>query len=152
MASDNVATLLWVMACRRAGDVPKMAQCTYVYTSMNNMLTILKNAFVGEFGWKDACINLHRLHQLTLFISPLPIAQLSSDLAHIDKIINMLTVPVLLIWIKLNPAEISNYTHHKAWDEIYHPFHNVNGTAVEVWWWVDNLVSRFTGRICIHPC
>ena len=46
---------------------------------------------------------------------------------------------VMMIWgpfykrkFTLIPAWISNYIHHKVWDEITHPFLNFNGATVEV--------------------
>ena len=40
--------------------------------------------------------------------------------------------PLLLTWITLIPAWISNYIHYKVWDEITYPFTNIKGTTVEV--------------------
>ena len=41
----------------------------------------------------------------------------------------------------------SNYIHCKVWDEIIYPFPNLNGYTVEVWEWISNFISYFTGRI-----
>ena len=46
--------------------------------------------------------------------------------------------PLLLTWFNFNPTwfnsnpSISNYIHHKIWDEIIHQFLNFNGSTVEV--------------------
>ena len=40
---------------------------------------------------------------------------------------------LLLTWITLIPAWISNYIHYKVCDEITYPFPNFSGGAVEVW-------------------
>ena len=34
--------------------------------------------------------------------------------------------------IPMGTSNISNYTHHKVWDEIANPFLNSNGATVEV--------------------
>ena len=49
-------------------------------------------------------------------------------------------------------AWISNYTHHKVWDEITYPFPNFNGAAVEVWEWINNFISHLTGHVITYPC
>ena len=41
------------------------------------------------------------------------------------------------------PAWISNYTHHKMWDEITHPFPSFNVATVEVWKWIRNSTHTF---------
>ena len=43
--------------------------------------------------------------------------------------------PLLLWWIKLIPACISNNIHHKRWDEITYPFPIFK---IEVWEWTSN--------------
>ena len=40
---------------------------------------------------------------------------------------------------------MSNYIHYKVWDKIIYSF--PNGTAIEVWEWVSNLILRFTGHV-----
>ena len=37
------------------------------------------------------------------------------------------------------------------WDEIFFPFPNFNGTAVEVWEWINNFIPHFAGYVIIHP-
>ena len=49
-------------------------------------------------------------------------------------------------------AWISNYIHHRMWDEIIFPFPNFNGCTVEVWEWISNFISYFTGHVIIYPC
>ena len=41
-------------------------------------------------------------------------------------------------------AWISNSIHYEIWDEITYPFPKFNGTATEVWEWV-NFIPYFTG-------
>ena len=60
--------------------------------------------------------------------------------------------PLLLTWINLNPAWISNYVHNKLWDEITYPFSNFNGGIVEVWKCISNFSPQFTGRVITCPC
>ena len=49
------------------------------------------------------------------------------------------------------PAWISNYIHHKMWDEITYPFLNFNGATVEVWEWMNNFIPHFSGMwLLIH--
>ena len=45
------------------------------------------------------------------------------------------------------PAWINDYTHHNMWDKITYPFPNFNGATVEVWEWIRNFISHFTGRM-----
>ena len=59
--------------------------------------------------------------------------------------------PLLLKWFNLNPS-ISNFIHHKVWDEITNPFPNFNSATVEVWEWISNLISHFTGHVITYPC
>ena len=40
--------------------------------------------------------------------------------------------PLLLTWLHLIPAWISNYIHYNVWDEITYPFLNFSGATVEV--------------------
>ena len=49
------------------------------------------------------------------------------------------------------PAWISNYIHHKVWDEITYPFPNFNGATVEVWEWISNFIPHFTGTVITYP-
>ena len=52
----------------------------------------------------------------------------------------------LLSWLNVNPTCISNYIHHKVWDEITYPFPNIKGCTVEVWIWIINFVPHFNLR------
>ena len=46
---------------------------------------------------------------------------------------------------------ISNYIHYKVYDEMTYPFPNSNGATVEVWEWIDNFISHFTGHVITSP-
>ena len=35
------------------------------------------------------------------------------------------------------------------WNEITHPFPNFNGTTVEVWDWISNIISHITGHVIL---
>ena len=59
---------------------------------------------------------------------------------------------LLLTWFNLDPAWISNFIHHKIWDEITYPFPNFNGCTVEVWEWMNNFTLHFTGHVITFPC
>ena len=48
-------------------------------------------------------------------------------------------------------AWISNYTHHKVWDEITYPFPNFNSCTVEVWEWISNIISHIAGHVITYP-
>ena len=37
------------------------------------------------------------------------------------------------------------------WGEITSPFPNFNGAAVEVWEWINNFITHFTGRVINYP-
>ena len=50
------------------------------------------------------------------------------------------------------PLWVSSYMHHKVRDEITYPFPNFNGTTIEVWEWIHNLISHFTGYMITYPC
>ena len=45
----------------------------------------------------------------------------------------------------LIPAWISNYFHHKIWDETTYPFPNFNRATVEVCEWISDFIPHFTG-------
>ena len=51
----------------------------------------------------------------------------------------------------LIPAGISNYIHYKVWDEITYALLNFNGATVEVWEWIGNFISHFTGHVITYP-
>ena len=42
----------------------------------------------------------------------------------------------------LIPAWISNQMYGKVWDEIMYPFHNFNGTTVEIWEWISGFIPH----------
>ena len=46
---------------------------------------------------------------------------------------------------------ISNYTHHKVWDEISDGFPNCNAAAVDVCELISNFSLHFTGRMLTDP-
>ena len=50
-----------------------------------------------------------------------------------DSMFLLTPVALLLTWINLDLACISDYSHYKVWDEITNPFPNFNGVSVEVW-------------------
>ena len=60
--------------------------------------------------------------------------------------------PILLTWININPAWISNCSHYEVWDEITCPFQNFNGCIVVVWGWKSNFISQFTENVIDYPC
>ena len=47
---------------------------------------------------------------------------------------------------------ISNHIHYKKWGEISYPFPNFNGCTNEVWEWISNFISHFTGHVISYPC
>ena len=49
------------------------------------------------------------------------------------------------------PTWISNYIHHKVWNEITYPFPNFNGCIVEVWEWISNFIPHLTGHVVTYP-
>ena len=56
--------------------------------------------------------------------------------------------PILLTWLTLIAAWISNHMPSKVWDEITYQFPNFNGYTVEVWEWISN----FTTHVIITAC
>ena len=42
--------------------------------------------------------------------------------------------------------------HFEVCDEITYPFPNFNGCAVEVWEWISNFITHFTGHVITYPC
>ena len=59
--------------------------------------------------------------------------------------------PFYLYGVTFIPAWISNYIHHKVWDEITYPFLNFNGATVEVQVWISNFIPYFTGLVISYP-
>ena len=49
-------------------------------------------------------------------------------------------------------AWISIYIHYKVWDEITYPFSHFNGTAVEVWEGISNVILHFNKKVITHTC
>ena len=49
------------------------------------------------------------------------------------------------------PTWISNYAHHKVWDEITCLFPNFNGCIVEVWERPSNFIPHFTVYVITYP-
>ena len=62
------------------------------------------------------------------------------------------TGTILLTWINFNPASISLHILSKVWDEIIHPFPNVNGCTFEVWEWISNFIPHLIVDVNIYPC
>ena len=52
----------------------------------------------------------------------------------------------------LIPVWISNYIHHDVWDETTYPFPNFNGSTVEPWEWISNIIPHLKGRVIEYPC
>ena len=40
-----------------------------------------------------------------------------------------------------------NYLPYKVWDEITHPFSNLNSATVEVWERISNFILHFAGHV-----
>ena len=59
---------------------------------------------------------------------------------------NGTTLGTLEHGVTLILAWISNCIHFKVWDEITHPFPNLNGVAVGGWEWMNNFI------IILVPC
>ena len=62
-----------------------------------------------------------------------------------DKLGIMMTpgaMPLLLTWINFNSTWIINHMPSKMLDEIIYPFPNFNGTTVEVWKWISNIMPH----------
>ena len=47
---------------------------------------------------------------------------------------------------------VSNHIHFNVWDEIIYQFSNFNGTAVQVWEWLSNLITYFPEFKVILDC
>ena len=52
----------------------------------------------------------------------------------------------------LIPAWISNHMPGKVCGEITNPFLNFNGCTVEVWEWISNFITHFTGHVITYAC
>ena len=53
-------------------------------------------------------------------------------------------------WIII-PTWLINYIHYKMLDEITYAFQNFKGYSVEVWEWISDLISHFTGNVITYP-
>ena len=52
-----------------------------------------------------------------------------------------------------NPPKVhSIYIHYEMWDEITYPFPHSNGTTVEVWEWLSNVIPNVTWYVITYPC
>ena len=48
------------------------------------------------------------------------------------------------------PAWIRNYIHHKMWDKNTYSFPNFNDGNVQVWEWISNFISNYTGHMIAY--
>ena len=62
----------------------------------------------------------------------------------VREIITCQLVSLLLAWSNFNPTVENKYIHYIVRGGITNPFPNFNGTTVEVWEWIDNLIAHFT--------
>ena len=53
-------------------------------------------------------------------------------------------------WCLTGKNKITKY--YEVWDEIINPFPNFNDATVDVWQWISNFISDFTGHVIIYPC
>ena len=64
--------------------------------------------------------------------------------------------PLLLTWINFNPSMDKcipmKFLFFEVWDVITYPFPNFNGATVEVWEWIINFTTHFTGHVISYPC
>ena len=60
--------------------------------------------------------------------------------------------PLLLTWINLNTAWISNPIPTQVGDEITYPLPNLNGYTVEVWEWITNFMPHIMMDEIIYAC
>ena len=58
--------------------------------------------------------------------------------------------PLLLTWFNINPNMDKNYIHFKVWDGVIYLFPNFNSATVEVWKWINNIMSHFTGLVITY--
>ena len=56
-----------------------------------------------------------------------------------------------IVW-ENNIEWISNHIHYKMWDEITDPFPNFNGTTIEVWEWISNVIPHFIMNVITDHC
>ena len=47
---------------------------------------------------------------------------------------------------------ISNHIRSKVWNEIIHPFPNLNGETIEVWEWISSFISHLIMGVITHFC
>ena len=52
---------------------------------------------------------------------------------------------IFLAWIR-------NHMPGKVWNEVTYPFANFNGTTVEVWEWISNILLHFIMDVITYPC
>ena len=45
-----------------------------------------------------------------------------------------------------------DYIHYEMWHEITYQFQNFYGATVEVYQWISNCLSHFTGHVISYPC
>ena len=60
----------------------------------------------------------------------------------------------VLTWINFNSCmdNISDNAHYKACDEIFYPFPNLTGAAIEVWEWISNFIPNCAEHVITYPC
>ena len=60
--------------------------------------------------------------------------------------------PFYKLGLTLIAAWISNYIYFKMWGYITYPFRIFSSAAVDVLYWISNLIPHFTGYMMSYPC
>ena len=48
---------------------------------------------------------------------------------------------------------VNNYIHYNVWDEITHPFRDLNGATIDIWKWINSFIPYFPGHVITYiPC
>ena len=140
---------IWKFVCKMSPILfmPRFVNGFFEQTEIRRYSQVLRNFWVN---WRGICyqyeIDLWCL--FCFFVKKVTFDWSYCDPCHIPK----LPGPLLLTWIDLIPAWISNYIHYKVWDEITYPFPNFNGCTVEVWEWITNFIPHFTRCVMTYPC
>ena len=151
MWSQGMGCLLWVQSM--IYDLSLSLQCCMWYHDIQDPVMLAPNCNLENINHV-----IRALHDIEMTVKPsihlqhVCLAFTSSAAIRPTSITPYNRGSLYKHGLTLIPVWISNYIHHKVWDEITYPFPNFNGAAVEVWEWLSNFIPHFTRYVITYSC
>ena len=126
-------------------------QKTFIYWEIN--LSIDAARFVAKSMY-GVVLKFHRRFGNAVFMTP---SRYRSDRTTLNSNVTAsnfheICGPVYQHGITSLTAWISNHMPNKVWDEITYPFPNFNGSNVEVWEFISNIMPHVIKYVITHTC